>query len=172
VLISSLVALVVIVAFSVFLGTRQPVTSATDAQSPLLGEVAPRIAGAELGGGHWSLAAHRGDVVFVNFWASWCGPCKVEAPNLTTFAFAHRHDHVDVIGVVFDDTVAAATTFATYYGSLYPSIVDPGGAIANTYGVESPPTTFVINAKGHVVATLLGAVSTAQLNAVLHRVRS
>ncbi len=172
VLISSLVALVVIIAFSVFLGTRQPVTSATDVQSPLLGKVAPRVAGTELGGGTWSLAQYRGHVVFVNFWASWCGPCKVEAPNLTTFAFAHRNQDVNVIGVVFDDTVAAATSFSTYYGSLYPSIVDPGGVIANTYGVESPPTTFVINAKGRVVATLLGAVSVAQLNAVLQRVRA
>ena len=63
--------------------------------------------------------------------------------------------------MVFDDHVAAAPAFAAHYGSLYPSIIDPGGVIANSYGVTSPPTTFVINAKGVVAATLLGPVSAA-----------
>jgi peroxiredoxin len=66
--------------------------------------------------------------------------------------------------------VSGAASFAAHYGSLYPSIVDPGGSIANEYGVESPPTTFVLNKYGRVEATLLGAVSVAQLDAVLKRV--
>ena len=95
----------------------------------------------------------------------------MEAPNLSTFAYQERNRGVAVIGVVFNDTVAGAKAFDAYYGSLYPSIVDPGGAIANDYGVESPPTTFVLNKKGRVEATLLGAVSVAQLQAVVKRVR-
>jgi thiol-disulfide isomerase/thioredoxin len=109
-------------------------------------------------------------VVVLNFWASWCEPCVEEAPNLSTFAWQERNKGVDVVGVVFNDTVAAADAFAKHYGSLYPSIVDPGGAIANRYGVTSPPTTYIIDAKGRVEATLLGAVSVAQLNEVVKRV--
>ena len=171
--IASWLVLVVIVAFSIFLGTRHPVGNATSTRSPLLGLKAPAITGRELGGGGtFSLKGDLGHVVVVNFWASWCTPCVVEAPNLSTFAWRQRNRGVDVVGVVFNDTVASASAFAKHYGSLYPSVIDPGGAIANRYGVTAPPTTYVINARGRVAATLIGPVSVAQLNQVLARVRA
>lgn len=170
--VGALASLALVVAASLFLATRHPVADVTSAPSPLLGRAAPAIVGDELGGGRFSLAAQRGRVVVVNFWSSWCGPCAVEAPELSTFAWRERHARVTLVGVVFNDALGSARAFAQHYGSLYPSIVDPGGALANRYGVISPPTTFVIDRHGRVVATLLGPVGAAQLQRVVAQVRS
>lgn len=168
----SLTVLAVVIALSGFLATRHPVSGATDAPSPLLGKAAPALRGSELGGGRFSLASERGHVVIVNFWASWCEPCVQEAPELSTYAWNARHHGVVVVGVVFNDTVSSATSFAQHYGSLYPSIIDRGGTIALGYGVTSPPTTFVIDRHGRIAATLLGATTAKQLAAVVARASS
>lgn len=172
VMLSSLLALVLVVAFSAFLATRHPVSGAQSAPSPLLGRVAPALIGRELAGGTFDLAKERGQVVVVNFWSSWCGPCRVEAPELSTFAWRERHRGVVLVGVVFNDSLGDASSFARHYGSLYASVVDPGGLIANRYGVTSPPTTFVIDRHGRVAVTLLGATSAHQLESVVARVGS
>jgi thiol-disulfide isomerase/thioredoxin len=169
---TSLIVLAIVAILSVFLATRHPVSEATNAPSPLLGKMAPSLSGSELGGGHFSLGSERGKVVVVNFWASWCGPCKTEAPELSTFAWQHRNRGVVVVGVVFSDTINSASAFARFYASLYPSISDPGGVIANSYGVISPPTTYIIDRHGRIAATLLGATNAQQLAAVVARVSS
>lgn len=169
VMVSSLVAIVVTVAFSSLLITRHPL-GAVVTPSPLLGKAAPALSGRELDGGTFNLSQHRGQIVVVNFWASWCVPCVKEAPELSAFAWRERHRGVILIGVVFNDTLSSARSFEHRYGSLYPSLTDPGGAMANSYGVSGPPTTFVIDRHGRVAITLLGPASAKQLLNAVSRV--
>jgi cytochrome c biogenesis protein CcmG, thiol:disulfide interchange protein DsbE len=170
---TSLAVIVIVAALSLFLALRKPITGANEVNTSLLGKSAPALSGPRLGGGS-AINIHKdlGDIVVVNFWASWCGPCKSEAPDLSTFAWQERHHQVDVVGVVFSDTVSAAESFAHYYGSLYPSVIDKGGEIANRYGVTAPPTTFIINARGTVAATLVGPVSAKQLEDAVAEIRA
>jgi cytochrome c biogenesis protein CcmG/thiol:disulfide interchange protein DsbE len=161
--------LAVLVVVGIVLATRTP-QEATAVDSPLIGHMAPALTGTDLrDGSRVSLAALRGHYVVVNFFASWCIPCQEEAADLSRFSYqqAHAPHGADMISVVFHDTESSAKAFLQSNGDLWPAVTDPGGSIAERYGVTAPPTTFVVDPAGRVTAALEGPATEQNLDSTL-----
>ena len=140
------------------------------ASSPLVGKLAPPAAGRNLTGGVSSLARLRGRYVLLNFYASWCPPCRSESPELVRFAYSHPGGaRVAVLGIVYGDTAANATAFERQVGATWPSLVDPGERIAISYGVDDPPQSFLIAPDGRVLDRILGGVTAAGLDRLVEQ---
>ncbi|MFL5914838.1 MAG: TlpA family protein disulfide reductase [Gaiellaceae bacterium] len=113
------------------------------------------------------LAAYGGRLIVINFWASWCGPCRAETPALLR-AWRHWRSHlVTFIGVDTRDSTSDARAFLRHSHISYPAGHDSSARTAQAYGVEALPATFIISPRGRVVASFLGAVSEPELNAAI-----
>jgi cytochrome c biogenesis protein CcmG/thiol:disulfide interchange protein DsbE len=166
------VALVLVVV-AIVAATRPP-QQATQVESPLVGHPAPALGGTTLSGRRFSLTSERGHYVYVNFFASWCSSCVEEEPALQDFAFRQSRDGshgARMVSVVFNDTLSDAHRFVSDWGIRWPVVPDSGGAIANRYGVGSPPMTFLVNPTGSVVGTWIGPVTVEQLDQLLTAAR-
>lgn len=140
-------------------GTR---SAGKSAQAP----VAPDFTVAVLGNAakKISLSQYEGKPVVVNFWASWCDPCKKETPLLAQW-YKDQHGTVNLIGMDENDTAASALKFARAKGVTYPIGYDPQIKVADAYNVEGAgiPQTFFLNAQHRIVDHIYGAVTTADL---------
>jgi thiol-disulfide isomerase/thioredoxin len=136
-------------------------------QAPKAPVAAKPFALAELGraGSQVSLAGYAGRPVIVNFFASWCTPCRHETPLLAHFYAAH-HGQVQVIGIDSNDTTAAALKFVQAEHVGYPVGADPFPAkTATSYGVLALPQTFFLNARHQIVRHIVGQVTAGDLAA-------
>jgi len=115
-----------------------------------------------LTGKQLSLRQLRGRVVVLNFWASWCGPCKQEAPRLDAVARAHA-GKVVFLGIDVQDGKSDARAFLRRHDVGYASLHDNSGLTYDGYGLTGVPETYWLDARGRIVAHVAGAVSTAQL---------
>jgi thiol-disulfide isomerase/thioredoxin len=124
--------------------------------------------------GELSLAAHRGDVVVLNFWASWCGPCRGEQPELNDAHAEMAAGDVSFVGVNVIDPEANAAAFRREFEVPYPSILDRAGEFAARFKGVSPqalPTTIVLDREGRVAVRLFGVTSVPELRAVVGHLR-
>jgi cytochrome c biogenesis protein CcmG/thiol:disulfide interchange protein DsbE len=134
--------------------------------------MAPQISGSDLRtGAKVTLSTLRGHYVLVNFFASWCVPCVQEAPDLITFEYNQQHGGggANLLSVVFHDQTSSARQFLRTQGATWRAVSDPGGRIAEEYGVSDPPTTYLVDPSGRVsVNPIIGPATKANLEALLH----
>ncbi len=115
------------------------------------------------GAGSGSLADYRGRVVVVNFFASWCAPCRDEAPLLSTLSERFAREGVSLVGIASEDTREDAKGFADEYGLRYDLFHARGRDAAEPWGVTGYPETFVVDPAGRAVAWFSGPVDEASL---------
>ncbi len=139
-------------------------SAASPAVGPELGSLAPGLALADLDGKPVSLADYRGRPVVLNYWASWCGPCRDEFPALKAAQEAHAAAGLAVLGVLFKDDVAPARDFVAKEGATWTTLADPDGTGAAAFRVVAPPTTFFIDGDGVVRALQVGGMTPDQLD--------
>ncbi|NUU21422.1 MAG: TlpA family protein disulfide reductase [Streptomycetaceae bacterium] len=138
-------------------------------------EKAPEVTGKTLDGKPIALADFKGQVVVLNVWGSWCGPCRGEAPNLQAVSEATKGTGVQFVGInTRDASEANAKAFETRFGVTYPSIWDPEGRqILKFKGDLNPqaiPSTLVIDREGRIAARALRAVTEEELRSMVDQV--
>ena len=113
--------------------------------------------------------ARRGRILFVNFWASWCDPCRREAPALEAFAASLPRDRAALVGVDEADQRGDALAFIRRYKLTYPMLSDPTRRVGRAYALLGLPTTVAIDQKGRIAVELLGPQTSATLRAIYQR---
>ncbi len=110
----------------------------------------------------FALADHRGKVVVVNLFATWCGPCNAEAPDVTSFAQAHAADTL-VVSVDVGETAATARQFQARYGIDYPVAADESSRLYKSIGMRAYPTTLFVRPNGKLACAFVGQLSREDL---------
>jgi thiol-disulfide isomerase/thioredoxin len=135
---------------------------------------APTVSGTTLTGQRLSLDTYKGKTVVLNFWGSWCDPCRSEAPALGTLARQLQPDGVRFVGVDIRDEQDAALAFMQNFNVSYPSLNDPNDQIALEFQSTVPPaaipTTLIIDRSGRIAARIVGASSYAELKDLVAKV--
>ena len=136
--------------------------------------LAPEFTATTLTGSKLSLSDYRGKVVVLNFWGSWCVPCRAEAPTLAALAAKYQPSGVSFLGVDVRDTTASALAFAHSFHITYPSVSDAGSAITldftSVVPIAGTPTTLVIDRTGHIAGAVFGTATYQELSDILAEV--
>jgi len=166
--IAGCVGLVALVSVAIWQAASQPVGSAANPLVGRTGKPAPSFSLASLSQGDrdLSLSSFRGRPLVINFWASWCIPCRTEMPLLEQ-AYRSEGGKVQFLGVDSNDTSDAARSFVKQVGVTYPVVFDGAGGTATHYGLFGLPTTIFISSSGKIMGRFIGQLRASSLQSAL-----
>lgn len=147
-------------------GTPDPKTGTESAQAPATaaagtepGAMFPEYSAMNLDGSRFEMASRRNKVVLVNVWATWCGPCRFEIPELQRIHNAYAARNFEVVGVSVDESgIETVRQFATEQKMTYPVVLDPQGKIANMLETSVLPTSVLVGRDGRILWKKVGAI--------------
>ena len=162
------VAVALPVAMLIAVLATSPSARSRAVKSPLVGKAAPPAQGTTVDGSRASLADLRGRWVVVNFFATWCVPCRTEHPELIRFAEAHKEaGDAAVFAIVYSDSASAVKDYRAQHGGDWPMLDDPDGRVALDFGVAGIPESFLVSPDGVIVSKILGGVRADDLERLL-----
>jgi thiol-disulfide isomerase/thioredoxin len=121
-----------------------------------------------------TLSALKGKVVFLNFWATWCPPCREEMPSMESLYNRYKDSGLEIVAVNIMESADLVNSFFEEYALTFPAPLDSTGQVSRTYGVQAIPTSFIIDREGLIAARLVGSIDwdTPQIHAVFESLLS
>ena len=147
-----------------------PGTSEVIAAAPVVGAPAPAFDLQDIAGNEVSLASARGHPLLINFWATWCGPCRIEMPAIELRYQANREKGLLVYAIDYDEPQGLVDDFAKAFNLSFNVLLDPGGKVNDLYRIVGYPTSYLVGADGVIKVIHVGAMSEAQLDDALAKV--
>jgi thiol-disulfide isomerase/thioredoxin len=121
-----------------------------------------------------SLSSYKGKVIFLNFWATWCGPCRVEMPSMAALYNKFSDKGLEILAVNSGEDQATVRSFLNNEGFSFPALLDLDGKVSANYGIQAIPTTFLIDRDGMIILRLVGSIDwdTPKIHAALESLLS
>ncbi len=152
-----------------FLGKADTGFEGSVAPAPEIGAPAPDFDLETLSGNRVSLKDFRGKPVLLNFWATWCGPCRVEMPAIQSRFEENKSDLV-VLAINFDEPKEQVQAFVQELGLTFTVLLDPGGKVQSLYEIRGYPSTYIVDEVGIIRIKHIGVVTVGQLDEFLSQV--
>lgn len=140
------------------------------APAPVVGAPAPDFTLTDLNGESVRLSDLKGQVVLLNFWATWCGPCEAEMPAIEDRFTTLKGQGLVVLGINQDEEAETVQAFVDRLGLGFPILLDPGAVVGELYRARGLPTTFIVDRDGQIAVQKVGYMSDGQLDQYLSQV--
>jgi peroxiredoxin len=111
-----------------------------------------------LAGENATLSSYRGKVVILNFWATWCPPCRVEMPSMETLYQRFNDQGLEILAVDIGEGASTVQQFIRSAGYTFPVLLDGANRVSSVYGIEAIPTTYIIDREGKIVGRVVGSI--------------